>query len=231
MWNLLVQYMESSEEGSRKIVAACLGKLMLIDHETCLPKLLTYISSPNPHVRSTVVTAIKYTVKEEPQTIDAMLRHNIGQFFSLLKDEDLHVRRMALVTLNSTAHNKPLLIRDHMDTILPDLYKETTIKLKREVEMGPFKYPVDDALDNRKAAFECMYTVLQHCMDRVNIFQFLDHIEIGLKDVPDIKMLTYLMVLRLVHINPNAITLSKWLYFPPAYCQITFISKYLIHVQ
>ena len=97
-----------------------------------------------------------------------------------------------------------------MEEILPDLYKETTIKLKREVEMGPFKYPVDDALDNRKAAFECMYTVLQSCMDRVNIFQFLDHIEIGLKDVPDIKMLTYLMVLRLVHINPDAIMLSKY---------------------
>ena len=96
-----------------------------------------------------------------------------------------------------------------MEDILPDLYAETTIKLKREVEMGPFKYPVDDALDNRKAAFECMYTVLQSCIDRVNIFQFLDHIEIGLKDVPDIKMLTYLMVLRLVHINPNAIMLSK----------------------
>ena len=98
-----------------------------------------------------------------------------------------------------------------MEDILPDLYAETTIKLKREVEMGPFKYPVDDALDNRKAAFECMYTVLQSCIDRVNIFQFLDHIEIGLKDVPDIKMLTYLMVLRLVHINPNAIMLSKFL--------------------
>merc|ERR550537_213333 len=103
-----------------------------------------------------------------------------------------------------------------MEEILPDLYKETTIKLKREVEMGPFKYPVDDALDNRKAAFECMYTVLQSCMDRVNIFQFLDHIEIGLKDVPDIKMLTYLMVLRLVHINPNAIMLKLESILEPA---------------
>ena len=36
---------------------------------------------------------------------------------------------MALVTLNCTAHNKPVLIRDHMDEILPNLYKETTIKV------------------------------------------------------------------------------------------------------
>ena len=111
MWNLLIRYMESSEEGSRKIVAACLGKLMLIDHESLLPKLLNYTTSSSPHARSTVVMAIKYTVKEEPQAIDVMLRQYIGQFLNLLKDEDLHVRRMALVTLNSTAHNKPALIR------------------------------------------------------------------------------------------------------------------------
>ena len=45
--------------------------------------------------------------------------------------------------------------------------------------MGPFKYPVDDALDNRKAAYECMYTILQSCIDKLNIFQFLDHVELG----------------------------------------------------
>ena len=111
MWDLLIRYMESSEEGSRKMVAACLGKLMLIDHESLLPKLLTFTTSPSAHTRSTVVTAIKYTVKEEPQSIDVMLRQYIGQFLKLLKDQDLHVRRMALVTLNSTAHNKPALIR------------------------------------------------------------------------------------------------------------------------
>ena len=39
-------------------------------------------------------------------------------------------------------------------------------ELIREVEMGPFKHTVDDGLDIRKAAFECMYTLLDSCLDR-----------------------------------------------------------------
>jgi cullin-associated NEDD8-dissociated protein 1 len=58
-----------------------------------------------------------------------------------------------------------------------DIQKE----LVREVEMGPFKHTVDDGLDLRKAAFECMYTLLDSCLDRLDVFEFLNHVELGLK--------------------------------------------------
>lgn len=54
--------------------------------------------------------------------------------------------------------------------------------------MGPFKHTVDDGLDIRKAAFECMYTLLDSCLDRLDIFEFLNHVEDGLKDHYDIKV-------------------------------------------
>ena len=54
--------------------------------------------------------------------------------------------------------------------------------------MGPFKHTVDDGLDLRKAAFECMYTLLETCLDRLEIFEFLNHVEDGLKDHYDIKV-------------------------------------------
>ncbi len=54
--------------------------------------------------------------------------------------------------------------------------------------MGPFKHTVDDGLDLRKAAFECMYTLLETCLDRVDSFEFLNHVEDGLKDHYDIKV-------------------------------------------
>ena len=59
-----------------------------------------------------------------------------------------------------------------------------------QVEMGPFKHTVDDGLDLRKAAFECMYTLLDSCLDRIDIFTFLNHVEDGLKDHYDIKVRT-----------------------------------------
>ena len=40
-----------------------------------------------------------------------------------------NVRRVALVAFNSAAHNKPSLIRDLLDTLLPNLYKETKIRV------------------------------------------------------------------------------------------------------
>ena len=43
------------------------------------------------------------------------------------------VRHVALVALNSAAHNKPVLIRDLLDTILPKLYIETKIRVSAQV--------------------------------------------------------------------------------------------------
>lgn len=83
-------------------------------------------------------------------------------------------------------------------------------ELIREVEMGPFKHSVDDGLDLRKAAFECMYTLLGTCLDRLDVFEFLRHVEDGLRDHYDIKMLTYLMCARLAQLCPAVVLQSKF---------------------
>lgn len=57
-----------------------------------------------------------------------------------------------------------------------------------QVEMGPFKHTVDDGLDVRKAAFECMYTLLDGCLEGLDVLQFLDYVEEGLKDHYDIRV-------------------------------------------
>ncbi|XP_044305788.1 cullin-associated NEDD8-dissociated protein 1 isoform X3 [Varanus komodoensis] len=207
IWSLLLKHCECAEEGTRNVVAECLGKLTLIDPETLLPRLKGYLASGSSYARSSVVTAVKFTISDHPQPIDPLLKNCIGDFLKTLEDPDLNVRRVALVTFNSAAHNKPSLIRDLLDTVLPHLYNETKVRkeLIREVEMGPFKHTVDDGLDIRKAAFECMYTLLDSCLDRLDIFEFLNHVEDGLKDHYDIKMLTFLMLVRLSTLCPSAV--------------------------
>ena len=207
IWDQLYRHTECEEEGTRNVVAECLGKLCLIKPAELLPRLKSSLASPSARVRTTVVTAMKFTITDQPQPIDALLRTTIGDFLSTLEDTDLNVRRVALVAFNSAAHNKPSLIRDLLRTVLPHLYKETEKRkeLIREVEMGPFKHEVDDGLDLRKAAFECMYTLLETCVDRLDIFEFLSHVQDGLKDHYDIKMLTYLMVSRVSQLCPGAV--------------------------
>lgn len=53
----------------------------------------------------------------------------MDNFLVALEDPDLNVRRVALVAFNSAAHNKPMLIRDLLDSVLPHLYAETKIKV------------------------------------------------------------------------------------------------------
>lgn len=99
-------------------------------------------------------------------------------------------------------------------------------ELIREVEMGPFKHKVDDGLDIRKAAFECMYTLLDTCLDRLDIFDFLQHLQHGLWDHYDIKMLAYLMVARLAQLAPSAVLQSKlvclFILFVSSSCHVIF---------
>ncbi|XP_041836296.1 cullin-associated NEDD8-dissociated protein 2 isoform X1 [Melanotaenia boesemani] len=207
IWALLFQHCECPEEGTRNLVAECLGKLTFVNPAQLLPRLRQQLKAGSALARSTVVTAIKFTIVDHPAPIDSLLKDCIGDFLKTLQDDDINVRRVALVMFNSAAHNKPSLIRGLLGKVLPHLYKETQIRkdLIREVEMGPFKHTVDDGLDVRKAAFECMYTLLDSCLEGLDVLQFLDHVEEGLKDHYDIRMLTFLMLARLVSLCPAAV--------------------------
>ncbi|XP_041975254.1 cullin-associated NEDD8-dissociated protein 1 [Aricia agestis] len=207
IWVQLSKHCQCAEEGSRNVVAECLGKLCLLEPQDLLPHLKEFLKSSEPLTRTTAVTAVKFTISDQPAAIDVMLRSCMAELLVPLRDPALGVRRVALVAFNSAAHNKPSLIRDLLPELLPTIYAETKIKkeLIREVEMGPFKHSVDDGLDLRKAAFECMYTLLGTCLDRIDVFEFLRHVEDGLRDHYDIKMLTYLMCARLAQLCPAVV--------------------------
>ncbi|CAF1075968.1 unnamed protein product, partial [Adineta ricciae] len=215
IWRTLFDHCECPEEGTRNVVAECLGKLTLLKPEKLLPILReTFVNQAqkkeprSPYVRSTIITAIKFTIIDQPQHIDSILKGYIKDFLNGLEDDDIDVRRVALVMFNSAAHNKPMLIRDLLKELLPKLYNETRVRqdLIREVEMGPFKHTVDDGLDLRKAAFECMYTLLDTCLDKLDMFDYLTYVEDGLKqDHYDIRMLTFLMVVRLSILCPTIV--------------------------
>jgi len=199
---LLFEHCKSEEEGTRNVVAECLGKLAINSPQELVPEFLNRILSGSSFTRGTIITALKFSIIERPQPIDQILMPQIGKFMDLMKDQDLDVRRNALLTLNYIAHNKPLLIRDALPSYLPLVYEESKQKpeLIREVDLGPFKHKVDDGLEIRKAAFECMYTLLDTCLDRVNIPAFVANLVGGLKDNYDIKNLAHLMLVRLASV-------------------------------
>ena len=199
---ILLENSASEKEGTRTVVAECLGRLAL----TCLDlveKMHERLMEPSPLVRCTMVNALRYMIPERPHPIDLRLYPAQGGlmkgFMSCLLDEDLAVRKAALMALTHVAHNKPALIVDLLPEIMPALYGETKVKtaLQRKVEFGPFRHSVDDGLPTRKASFECMYTLLDHCGQLIDLREFVAHVVGGLTDVYDIKMLCHLMLIKL----------------------------------
>ena len=76
----------------------------------------------------------------------------VDMLLTVLKDDNLEIRRLGMTTLNSATHSKPELIFPHLGDLMPFVIAESTIKkeLIREVQMGPFKHTVDDGLEARK---------------------------------------------------------------------------------
>ena len=100
------------------------------------------------------------------------------------------MRKAALLVLNSVAHNKPAAVREQLPELMPMLFAETRKKaeLIHQVDLGPFKHTVDDGLELRKAAFECMDALLDHCADRLELPAFIACLADGLRDDHDIKV-------------------------------------------
>ena len=66
-----------------------------------------------------------------------MLKDCLGKFLNAMQDSNLNVRRVALVTFNSAAHNKPSLVRELLvnpkqenanESFINYLYRETKVK-------------------------------------------------------------------------------------------------------
>lgn len=85
--------------------------------------------------------------------------------------------------LSSAAHSKASLMAAQLPAVAPQLYAQTVVdpSLIRTVDLGPFKHKIDDGLELRKAAFECMDVLLDACADRLDYHAFLKHLESGLK--------------------------------------------------
>ncbi|CAH1451388.1 unnamed protein product [Lactuca virosa] len=79
--------------------------------------------------RETVVVAVKYSIVERPEKIDAVLYPEISSFLMLIKDQDRHVRLAAVLALSIAGHNKPNLIKGLLPEVLPLLYDQTIIKV------------------------------------------------------------------------------------------------------
>jgi cullin-associated NEDD8-dissociated protein 1 len=191
-------------------VSECLGKLALIQPESVVAKLKEQTKSNAAHVRACVTTAVKYTIFEKSLPIDKVLKEHIKDFLELLGDKEIEVRKAILISLNYIAHHKSKIIRSDLSKFLPLLYGETKIKpeLIVEIVLGPFKHKNDLGLELRQGAFECLYTLLETSISKLDISELITHLASGLTDEYDIQMLCHLTLIRLSKKAPTTLISS-----------------------
>mmetsp|Transcript_17629 Transcript_17629/g.38279 ORF Transcript_17629/g.38279 Transcript_17629/m.38279 type:complete len:742 (-) Transcript_17629:24-2249(-) len=205
---MMIKECDSEEEGVRNMAAECLGKLALLHPAIVLPRLQAQLSSETVNARASAVYALKFTITDRTPTEN--LAPVIGDFLGRLRDDELRVRRAALVTLNSAAHNKPALIRGLLaaDWLLPALYAETVEKpeLVRTVNLGPFQHKVDDGAELRKLSLACMDTLLERCPQMLESAVFLTHVKDRLADASDdIKQVAHQLLCKMAVHMPAAV--------------------------
>jgi len=214
-------------EDNKAVGAECIGRLAIIDPSAYLPQLQVsnhgscasfsagidskqaYLNDPQPVIRGMVISALRYTFADTGVAYDVYLEPTIlSMLTTMLNDQDLDNRRMALSTFNSAVRNKSSLVLPHLGDLLPLAFKETVIRpeLVREVTMGPFKHKVDDGLELRKSAYETLYALMEAAFNRISVPALYDRVIAGIADEHDIKIVCCLMITKLLSLTPEEST-------------------------
>ena len=80
---MLFSHCECPEEGTRNVVSECLGKLTLMDPRTLLSGLKQHLKSQSALTRSTVVTAIKFTISDQVCILRTYKRNEFLIYYKL----------------------------------------------------------------------------------------------------------------------------------------------------
>ncbi|KXJ93498.1 TATA-binding protein interacting [Microdochium bolleyi] len=207
IWQIL--FSASQGDDNKAICAECIGRLAIHEPKTYIPKLQELLKSDSPAFRAVAVQALRYTLPDSDEAFDAALKNVlVNMLLTVLQDQDMEIRRLAMTTLNSAAHNKPDLILPHLGQLVPFVMTESVIKpeLIREVQMGPFKHKVDDGLEVRKSAYETLYALMETAFSRMGSLEFYNRVIAGLSDDNDIRSLCNLMLSKLIVIDPEETT-------------------------
>ena len=183
---------EDSNEEDQAIIAECYGYACLISPDLVLPTFEDQLNSGNPQNRMMALSGLKNSVLDSDHSIDQVLRDKwIPEAMKRLSDGDVSVRRSATLLLTLVAHSKISVVRHILNDCLPAVLHQTKPDpdLIRIVNLGPFKHKIDDGLEQRKAAFDCLGILISKSWESlVDHSAILDSIVTGLSDQYEVKL-------------------------------------------
>lgn len=215
----LKMHCSTEEESVRTKVADCMGGLACLQPAILLPQLETLVSDSigkagvNDSALTcwTVATSIKFAIAGQCDT--SILSPYMPIFLKLLGESDLNVRNAALLMVYSAVHHSPELIYSCMsEHVMPSLYEVAILKQIREVDLGPFKHKLDDALPLRKTALSIFATCIEKCPGEIDASSLIPVLIKALADVEDIQLQAHQMVIAMstVYVEEVSLNIDKF---------------------
>ncbi|KAI8473659.1 MAG: armadillo-type protein [Monoraphidium minutum] len=198
---------EGKVSGLLALLLRCAG-----GEEECAAAVVTALADALPAAGPPVRSAAAGAADEgrgpaAALALEGALAGRLPDFLRLVGDGDRHVRKAAVLALSSASHHRPRLVSPHLPELLPLLYAQTAVReeLIRTVDLGPFKHKIDDGLDLRKAAFECLDILLDAAPAALDYPEFLKCLLSGLADHPDVRAPAHHMLSRAAAAAPGAV--------------------------
>ncbi|KAG0449136.1 hypothetical protein HPP92_027467, partial [Vanilla planifolia] len=199
--NIVIESFQSPFEEIKSAASYALGNIAVGNLSKYLPFILDQIDNQQKkqylllHSLKEVIARQSSDKAGHNELEDVYIEKILALLFNHCESEEEGVRNVVAECLGKIALVEPR-------NLIPALKQE----LIRTVDLGPFKHTVDDGLEIRKAAFECVDTLLDNCLDQVNPSSFIvPYLISGLSDHYDVKMPCHLILSKLADKCPAAV--------------------------
>ncbi|KAJ2394455.1 Cullin-associated NEDD8-dissociated protein 1, partial [Coemansia sp. RSA 2559] len=192
MWNLVVESAQSSTGPMPDILAQCLAMIAARMPQTFIPQLASCLeASKTQHAKAFFITTFRTLLadKSMEDQCDKEIKEVLPVVLTSISDSDVGIRKLGLLALYTVIQSKAGLLDELSRTIQPTLFAQTVIdeSLVRIIPMGPFKKRVDDGLETRKCAYQCVHILVRNMPDVADTDAVVDSVIRGIADEQEVR--------------------------------------------
>ncbi|KAJ2357004.1 Cullin-associated NEDD8-dissociated protein 2 [Coemansia sp. RSA 2618] len=194
IWQQLVGYAQGAQSSLPDVLAQSLAVFAVTFPETFVPALAEHIlSGSDAKHKAFYITAFRTVLADRhlSSECDAAIKGVLPRVLASISDESVTIRRLSLLALFTVIQSKPALLEGAIGEIEPALFQQTVINesLVRIVTMGPVKKRIDDGLDARRCAFQCVHMLVRMLPGAADSRLLAESIARGIADDHDIRLL------------------------------------------
>ncbi|KAJ1789582.1 hypothetical protein LPJ59_005317, partial [Coemansia sp. RSA 2399] len=192
MWNLVVESAQASTGPMPDILAQCLAMIAARIPQAFIPQLASCLeASRTQYAKSFFITTFRTLLadKSTEDQCDKEIKEVLPVVINSISDSDVGIRKLGLLALYTVIQNKTGLFDELSRTIQPTLFAQTMIdeSLVRIIPMGPFKKRVDDGLEARKCAYQCVHMLVRNMPDVADTEAVVDSVIRGVADEQEVR--------------------------------------------